>query len=201
MSTTKALNGFHPSRIRGGQYNTGGYNEYRVSTGYAANIFSGDLVKNVDGYINVISSITDIVNGVFVGCRYVADGKPIWSKYWPSGTSATDAFAFVVDDPNATFIVQADASVSVGDLNSQNFDVTLGAGSTLTGNSGFGVKAASRKTIAGMVRPLGAYATPGNSVDVSATMAFPVLEVRLVQGAEGYMDVVASVSAIISSSK
>jgi hypothetical protein len=146
MSATKALSGFKPSRIRGSGANSTGTNEYRVSSGYAANIFYGDLVRNVSGFVQVITSITDFTLGVAQGVRYVQDGKPVWSKYWPSGTSASDIFMTVVDDPMATFVVQADASVSVGDLNSQNFDVTLGAGSTFTGNSGFGVKAATRKT-------------------------------------------------------
>lgn len=196
MSATKALNGFKPSRIRGSGPNSSGATEYRVSTGYAANIFYGDLVRNVNGYVQVISSITDMTAGVFVGCRYVADGKPVWSKYWPSGTSVTEAWAMVIDDPMATFIVQADASVSIGDLNSQNFDVTLGAGSTLTGNSGFGIKASTRKTTPGMVRPIDAYRIPGNSVDIGATMAYPYLEVRLIQDGSSTYSVVTSVSAL-----
>jgi len=196
MSATKALSGFKPSRIRGSGVNSGGTNEYRVSSGYAANIFYGDLVRNVNGYVQVITSITDFTLGVAQGVRYVQDGKPVWSKYWPSGTSASDIFMTVADNPMATFVVQADASVSVGDLNSQNFDVTLGAGSTFTGNSGFGVKAATRKTTPGMVRPIEAYKTPGNSIDVPATMAFPVLEVRLIQDGSTVYSIVASVSAL-----
>lgn len=196
MSATKALSGFKPSRIRGSGPNSVGTNEYRVSTGYAANIFYGDLVRNVDGYVQVISSLTDITLGVAQGVRYIQDGKPVWSKYWPSGTSASDIWITVVDDPLATFIVQADASVSVGDLNSQNFDVTLGAGSTYTGNSGFGVKAASRKTTPGMVRPINAYNVPGNSVTNAATMAYPVLEVRLIQDGSSTYSIVTSVSAL-----
>jgi hypothetical protein len=167
-----------------------------VSTGYAANIFYGDLVRNVDGYVQVISAITDITLGVAQGVRYTQDGKPVWSKYWPSGTSASNIWITVVDDPSATFIAQADASVSVGDLNSQNFDVTLGAGSTFTGNSGFGVKASTRKTTPGMVRAIASYNTPGNSVDVAATMAFPLLEVRLIQDGSSTYSIVTSVSAL-----
>jgi hypothetical protein len=196
MSATKALFGFKPSRIRGSGPNSTGATEYRVSTGYASNIFYGDLVRNVNGYVQVISSLTDMTAGVFVGVRYVADGKPFWSKYWPANTSVSEAWAQVIDDPVATFIVQADASVSVGDLNSQNFDVTLGAGSTFTGNSGFGVKAASRKTTPGMVRPLDAYNVPGNSVNIPATMAYPILEVRLIQDGSSTYSIVTSVSAL-----
>ena len=56
MSTTKALDGLRPSRIRGGAPNSSGMNEYRVSTGYASNIFTGDIVVNAGGYVNVLTT-------------------------------------------------------------------------------------------------------------------------------------------------
>jgi hypothetical protein len=60
-------------------------------------------------------------------------------------TSATNAKAMIADDSRAVFEVQADASVTAGDLyGSQNFAVTLGTGSTFTGISGHGIAAATR---------------------------------------------------------
>ena len=192
MSTSKALDGFRPSRIRGSGSNSTGNSEYRIASGYNANIFTGDIVKNVDGYINVITNTTDIAAGVFVGCNYTANGEPKWSKYWPSGTSASDIKALVVDGPSPTFIIQADASCTVGDINSYNFDVTLGAGSTVTGKSGFGLKASTRTTGSAMVRPIGVWDVPGNDIDVGAERAFPVLEVRLVQTQDAYVSTAVS---------
>ena len=196
MSTSKALSGFRPSRIRGSGANSTGYNEYKISTGYATNIFTGDLVEFVNGDINVITTAANFPVGVFVGCRYVANGEPKFSKYWPASTSVTEAFAFVVDDPSATYIVQADASVSAGDLNSQNFDVTLGAGSTVTGKSGFGIKAASRTTGLATVRPIANWDVPGNDITVSAERAFPYIEVRINQHPDRFISVVASTGTL-----
>lgn len=189
MSTTKALSGFRPSRIRGSGVNSTGFSEYRIASGTTGNIFTGDLVKNVDGNIEVITSADNRTVGVFMGCNYVQDGEPTWSSYWPSGTSVTNARAMVMDDPQATFTVQADASVTVGDINSKNFDVTLGSGSTYTGRSGFGIQAASRTGASAMVRVISVLQEPGNNIDSATERAFPKLEVRLVQNVDAYVTV------------
>jgi len=199
MSTSKALNGFRPSRIRGSGANSTGYSEYKISSAYATNIFTGDLVRNVGGTVERIVSTTDMVLGVFQGCRYVANGEPKFSKYWPASTSVTEAYAFVTDDPSTTYIVQADASVTAADLNSFNFDVTIGSGSTVTGLSGFGVKATSRTAGVAPVRAISVYNVPGNNIDVSAERAFPVLEVRITQTPDRFISVLASTGALLNS--
>ena len=99
MTTTKALNGLTPSRIRGGAPNSKATNEYPIASGLAQNIFTGDIVVNNAGNIEVLLSTTQKAVGVFMGCQYVENGEQKFSKYWPSGTSATDAKAFVVDEP------------------------------------------------------------------------------------------------------
>ena len=121
-----------------------------------------------------------------MGCRYVANGEPKWSAYWPSGTSVTEAYA--------TFVIQADASVSIGDINSQNFNVTLGAGSTYTGKSGFGIDASTRTTGNAMLRPIAFVDEPGNDADVAAEIAFPKLEVRILKHVDAYISADASVN-------
>ena len=147
MTSSKALFGFRPSRKRGGTPNNQATNEYPIASGYAANIFTGDLVRINAGKLEVITTATEVAQGVFMGCRYVVDGEQKFNKYWPSGTSATDAYAQVLDDSRQVFEVQADASVTAGDLyGSQTFAVTLGSGSTFTGISGHGVAAATRGT-------------------------------------------------------
>ena len=167
MTDTKALNGLTPSRKRGGAVNSNATNEYPIASGFSTNIFSGDIVCNAAGNVVVLSVSTQKAIGVFQGCKYTANGEIKYSNYWPSGTSSDDAVAFVVDDPQATFIVQADASVTAGDIMSQNFSFTLGAGSTVTGRSGFGIEAGSRTTTTGgMLRPIAVLDEPGNDITV-----------------------------------
>ena len=182
MTTSKALSGFTPSRRYGSRPNsTGSDSQYNISSGYASNIFSGDLVRVSAGNLNVIATTTEYVWGVFQGCYYETNGEPQWSRYWPSGTSASNAYGIVSDDPQTVYEIQADASVSVGDIRSVNFDVTLGSGSTVTGNSGFGIAAGTRAAAQRMTRVVGWVDEPGNNISVSAERAFEVIEVKLIQ--------------------
>ena len=75
MTTTKALNGLTPSRIRGGAPNSKATNEYPIASGLAQNIFTGDIVVNNAGNIEVLLSTTQKAVGVFMGCQYVENGE------------------------------------------------------------------------------------------------------------------------------
>ncbi len=45
------------------------------------------------------------IEGIFVGCSYTPSGlPPTWSPYWP-GAAASDATGYVIDAPNALFLV------------------------------------------------------------------------------------------------
>jgi len=199
MTTSKALSGFRPSRKRGASMNNMGSNEYPIASGYAANIFTGDLVRINAGNVQVITTVTEIVQGVFMGCRYVADGEQKFSKYWPSGTSATDAYAMIADDSRTVFEVQADASVTAGDLHgSQNFAVTLGSGSTFTGMSGHGLEAATRTTGIAMCRPLDSVEEPGNDIDDADERAFLKLNVQLIQHTDNFLTAAVTAPATIT---
>jgi hypothetical protein len=179
--------------------NNEGMNEYPIASAYAANIFTGDLVRINAGNLEVITTVTEIVQGVFMGCRYVANGEQKFSKYWPSGTSATDAYALVADDSRTVFEVQADATVTAGDLHgSQNFAVTLGSGSTFTGMSGHGVEAATRTTGIAMCRTLDSVDEPGNDVDVAAENAYLKLNVQLIQHTDNFLTAAVSAPATIT---
>ena len=183
MTTTKALNGLTPSRRYAGGANTTHTRNYRIASGTASNIFTGDLVHIRLGNIDVVSANTGDVDapiGVFMGCYYEEDGEPKWRDFWPTGTSASNAYAIVCDDPQATFEIQADASCTVGDIMELNFPVTRGAGSTFTGRSGFGLKVAGTSGVAGMVRIIDFVDAPGNDIDNTSERAFPICEVQLI---------------------
>ena len=184
MSASKALFGMVPLRKVGSNYNSTAQTQYDIANGTASNIFHGDLVTIADGYITPIATTTDYAVGVFVGCEYTdpVSKQPTFSHYFPANTSSAigNPVGFVVDDPYASFMIQADASVTAGDINSQNFEVTLGSGSTVTGNSGFGIKASSRATATKAVRPIAMIDEPGNAL-TGTDGAFPKLEVKIVQ--------------------
>ena len=89
--------------------------------------------------------------------------------------------AIVNDDPASTYIIQADATVTLGDVG-MNYTVTLGAGSTLTGRSCFGLKVAGRATASAMLQVIGLSNVPDNAFGD----ANPRVEVRLVQHVDSY---------------
>ena len=165
MSSTKNLTGFHPSRKRGSAANSTGFSRYQIAQNNASAMFQGDLVKMSGGYVTPITTTTDYAVGVLMGVQYVdkTSKQPVWAAYIPASVSSDDSitYALVDDDPNSTYVVQADASLTIGDL-ALNFDVTLGTGSTFTGRSGFGIKAASRVATTAMVRPVALYEQPDN---------------------------------------
>ena len=184
MSASKALFGMVPLRKVGSNYNSTAQTQYDIANSTSSNIFHGDLVTIADGFITPIATTTDYAVGVFVGCEYTdpVSKQPTFSHYFPANTSSAigNPVGFVVDDPYASFMIQADASVTAGDINSQNFEVTLGSGSTVTGNSGLGIKASSRATATKAVRPIAMIDEPGNAL-TGTDGAFPKLEVKIVQ--------------------
>ena len=184
MSASKALFGMVPLRKVGSNYNSTAQTQYNIANGLASNIFHGDLVTISAGNITPVATTTDYAVGVFMGCEYTdpTSKQPTFSRHFPANTSSAigNPVGFVVDDPYATFMIQADASVTAGDIQSQNFAVTLGSGSTVTGNSGFGIKAASRATTTKAVRPIAVIDEPGNALS-GTDGAFPKLEVKIVQ--------------------
>jgi hypothetical protein len=155
MATTAAPYGLRPINLIGGQQFAGSTRQIKIASGYAANIFFGDVVAiGTDGTIVKVTDVgTDAdpfpagTVGVFLGCSYTSPslGYYLQSQYWPTGTVASDAMAYVCDDPDTLFQIQADASVTQTMLGS-NFGVNQTAGSTTTGDSKVSLDVATRAT-------------------------------------------------------
>ena len=118
------------------------FRQYPIASGYAANIAAGDIVLLTDnGTSTTITKQTatgdtsaDIsMLGVFMGCSYTdpSTGQITFSNMLPTGTVASDALAFVVDDPQALYVVQADAVITNAlDIYGKNAAITQGAVNT-----------------------------------------------------------------------
>ena len=137
MSNYDAPFGLRPSRT---SISSQQQNRYRIASGYATAIFQGDLVAMVTGggIERVAAGGSGLILGVFNGCNYTdpTTGKPTWSNYYPGSVAAADIIADVIDDPNATFEVQANAAFPVADL-AGNFDIVDNSpvGDTTSGGS------------------------------------------------------------------
>lgn len=155
MATTAAPYGLRPINLIGGQQFAGSTRQIKIASGYAANIFFGDVVAiGVDGTIVKVTNVGTNADpfpagtvGVFLGCAYTSPSLKYFlnSQYWPTGTVASDAVAYVCDDPDTLFQIQADDSVTQTMLGS-NFGVNQTAGSTTTGDSKISLDVATRAT-------------------------------------------------------
>ena len=149
MANKDAPFGFRPAKMLGGAPFNNGQTSYGIASGYNTNIFTGDAVElHTDGTITVGAAGATNLIGVFNGCFYTdSTGKPTYSKYWPADKVASDAVAFVIDDPNVVFEAQED-STNIGASwpanRGSNADlVSTHAGSTKTGRSGMELDSSS----------------------------------------------------------
>lgn len=151
-----------------------------IASGYAANIFTGSPVTlAADGTLQAVAAgVDNHIIGVFQGCQYVdANGKMQVSKYWPTGTVATEIVAWYTDDPAIVYEIQADATLALADIGTQA-PIDNVTGSTVTGNSQcvFDASGASAST-EGQLAVIGFARYPDNAPGDT----YPVLLVKIAQ--------------------
>ena len=165
MSSTSAPFGLRPVGTTGGSYD-GSFRQYPILSSYSTRICYGDVVKlNDDGSTVTIqkdtgtSAATPI--GIFLGCRYVdvSTSQLSFNSQW-SGAAHTSGMAYVADDPNMVFDIQADGTVN---------DDDIGANAELE-------QTASSSTF-GMSRV---------SIDISTTAVTAALPIRIIDWMGGY---------------
>ena len=126
MANKDAAFGLKPSRMMGGGAYTGGQSRYRIANNQSGAIFQGDLVKQLTGgtVSRAAASSTVPVVGVFNGCQFTdpTSKEVTFSNHYPGSVAAADIIAFVIDDPDVVFEVQADDTYPVADLFG-NFDI------------------------------------------------------------------------------
>jgi len=130
--------GLRPYRKLDGTPLVGAQNRYSIASGHTTAIFQGDLVIPLTaGTIDrhTANNSTAVI-GVFNGCFYTdpTTQKPTFRNSYPGSIAASDITAFVVDDPDAVFLMNADDTFAKADL-FQNYSVTTGGGNTTTGIS------------------------------------------------------------------
>ena len=121
----------------------------KIASGYASNIFYGDFVKLVNtGTIEKdVGTATATPVGIFMGCFYTdpSTSQPTFNQMWPTGTVASDAMAYVLDDPDAVFRMQGDGSLAQTTLGN-NIAIIQTSGSTTIGRSKNAVDASTAAT-------------------------------------------------------
>jgi len=109
-----------------------------IGASYGTQISNGDFCKLVaDGEIEKDVGTTALTTvGIFLGCSYTdpTTGQKTFSNFWPASNAATDAMAYVLDDPFVVFQMQADEALNTTDRG-LNASVVVTAGSTTFGKS------------------------------------------------------------------
>ena len=138
MANVSEKFGLRPYRKLDGTPLVGAQNRYTIASGYATAIYQGDLVQpttagNIERHT---ANTSDAVVGVFNGCFYTdpTTSKPTYKNYYPGSIAASDITAFVVDDPDAVFLIDADEAFTRANLFA-NYSVTNTTGVTQTGIS------------------------------------------------------------------
>ena len=122
------------------------YEQIAVPIAYNASaIFFGDPVTPLNtGYVARSSSSGGTgdtqIAGIFIGCQYlsVAQKRTVWSNYWPGSdvASSSTVTGYIVNDPNAKFLVQTDSSGAALTNINNTVGFTIGSGNTSNGISG-----------------------------------------------------------------
>ena len=130
--------GLRPYRKLDGTPLVGAQNRYTIASNYGTAIFQGDLVQpttagNIERHT---PNTSDAVVGVFNGVFYTdpTTSKPTFKNFYPGSIVASDITAFVIDDPDAVFLADADAAFTRADL-FKNYSLTNTTGVTQTGIS------------------------------------------------------------------
>ena len=152
--TVSAPYGLKPVNLIGGQVFAGSIRELPIQYAYATDLFYGDFVVLSRGFVTraAVSTGTGVnqVTGVFLGCAYTnpTTKQRQFAQYWPAGTVAGDAVAYVVDDPDTVFkaaVCSSGTTMASGALAmvGTNLSMINNTGSVNTGNSANAVLAPS----------------------------------------------------------
>ena len=153
MANNFAPFGFRPVSTSNGPINWR-ISTRRIQSTNATPIYKGDatvpIVGTPTGYITQAAPASFAAapcSGIFWGCQYlsVSQKRVIWNQYWPGSDAQGDVTAYVIDDPNARFVVQTNGAPFNITGTPTNFgyspvgqlaQLNVGAGDTLTQQSG-----------------------------------------------------------------
>ena len=139
--------GLKPVNLIGGQVFAGSTRLMQIASGYATNIFYGDLVKRIsDGTIEKDTGTTTATPvGIFLGVQFTngSTGQVQQQQFYPASQaikSGTQIFAVVADDPDTLFqvaVVSGTTVITGVGITAIGNNATLvqNAGSTTSGNS------------------------------------------------------------------
>ena len=191
--TVSAPYGLKPINLIGGQVFAGATRLMQIASGYATNIFYGDLVKRVsDGTIEKdTGTATATPCGVFLGVSFTnsSTGQIQQQQFYPASQaikSGTQIFAVVADDPDTLFqvaVVSGTTVITGVGISAIGNNATLvqNAGSTTTGNSAVAILDSTATTNTLPIRIIDVVRDTATAADV-----FPEVIVKINFGMHQY---------------
>lgn len=156
--------GLLPTNLTGGQVFAGSTRMIPIASGYGTSLYYGDPVKFTTtgtlitsglAYNSAAAEVGGTL-GVFLGCEYTPAGGPLYGKeryqYWAGGTVASDAVAYVCDDPDivmkaAIIAYNASGTPVMGCAPANALGTNLTSMATATANTGTGPNAVGNSNV------------------------------------------------------
>lgn len=156
--------GLLPTNLTGGQVFAGSTRMIPIASGYGTSLYYGDPVKFTTtgtlitsglAYNSAAAEVGGTL-GVFLGCEYTPAGGPLYGKeryqYWAGGTVASDAVAYVCDDPDivmkaAIIAYNASGTPVMGCAPANALGTNLTSMATATANTGTGPNALGNSNV------------------------------------------------------
>lgn len=185
--------GLKPVNLIGGQVFSGSTRMMEIASGYAVDIFNGDLVKRVsDGTIQKdTGTATATPVGVFLGVSFTnaSTGQIQQQQYYPASTAikaGTKIFAVVADDPDTLFQVAVVSGTTVITgvgitAIGENATLVQNAGVVATGDSKVALLATTAVTATLPIRIIDVVRDTASAADV-----FPEVIVKINFGMHQY---------------
>jgi len=153
--TVEGPYGLIPTNLIGGRAFAGSTRMIPIASGYGSSLYFGDPVKfTTDGTLiasglayNSAAAETGGTLGVFLGCEYTPAGGPLYGKQrfqkWTASTVASDAVAYVCDDPeivmkSAVIAYNTGATPVIGCVAASALGTNLTSMAAATANTGTG---------------------------------------------------------------
>ena len=156
--------GLRPIKNVGQTDDNAGLSEWSIASASAL-ISHQDLCKITGDGVILVSADGDANNvGSLNGAFYTdpTTNKPSWSNYWPASVAASDAVAFITDDPKQMYeIMSADTSFNQNEVG-ECADVVSAVGTTPLFISKTKISATTANTIA-QLKILGVSRDPDHS--------------------------------------
>lgn len=159
-----------------------------------SDIFTGDpIIIEPAGTVKPCADGVSIKSaGVFQGCSFVnASGEQKFARSITGGVTATDVKIHIASDPNQTFFIQADATVTAAagfGVGIKNGVYIGGTGSHKTGQSAYVLDASGPIESIGNLRVIRrAPWDTGTGASIGVTDQYPWYEVRIANHVDNYI--------------